>query len=104
MGNAWITDLQHFVNEDGARADMLNRARRVIDYFGSIVKKVTTRRGGELSTGIPCRKRFRHKPCWGQIIAFIGEQQAISWSCPVCKDNGVISGWKGTIWDWSVSA
>ena len=104
MGNAWITDLRRFLNEDRNRVDMSNRARRLVDYFGSIVKKVTTRQGGALATGVRCRKRFRHKPCWGEIIAFIDEQDAISWSCPVCRDNGVISGWKGTIWDWSVSA
>ena len=104
MGNAWITDLRHFLKEDGSRADMSIRARRLIDYFGNIVKKVTTRRGNALASGVRCRKRFRHKPCPGEIIAFIDEQNAISWSCPVCRDNGVISGWKGTIWDWSVSA
>ncbi|MGZ3515389.1 MAG: hypothetical protein ACXU93_15695, partial [Thermodesulfobacteriota bacterium] len=87
MGNAWITDLQHFLNEDGSRTDMPNRARKLADYFGSIVKKVTTRQGAALATGIRCRKKFRHKPCWGEIIAFIDEQQGISWSCPVCKDN-----------------
>jgi hypothetical protein len=104
MGNAWITDLRHFLNDDGSRADMSNRARRLIDYFGSIVKQVTTRQGDALATGVRCRKKFRRKPCWGEIIAFVDGQHAISWSCPVCGDNGVISGWKGTIWDWSVSA
>ncbi len=62
MGNAWNTDLRRFLNEDGTRAGMSNRARRFIDYFGGIVKKVTTRRGNALATGIRCRKRFRHKP------------------------------------------
>ena len=40
----------------------------------------------------------------GEIIAFMNEQEAIFWSCPVCEDNGIISGWKGTIWDWSVNS
>jgi len=104
MGNAWVTDLQHFLDEDGSMEDMPKRARKLAEYFGRIVKGVTTRKRDDLATGVKCRKRFRHRPCPGEVIAFIDGQQSISWSCPVCKDNGMISGWKGTIWDWSVSA
>ena len=104
MGNAWITDLRHFVNEDGSLANMPNRARALAEYFGRIVKGVTTRQKDALATGVRCRKRPKRRRCPGEIIAFIDEQEAISWSCPVCEDNGVISGWKGTIWDWSVNA
>jgi hypothetical protein len=101
---AWITDLRHFVNKDGSRTDMPNRTRRLSDYFGSIVKGVTIRRGDKLATGVGCKGRFRQGPCPGEIIAYINEHDGISWSCPVCMNNGVISGWKGTIWDWSVNA
>jgi hypothetical protein len=104
MGNAWITDLRHFLNEDGSLANMPNRARTLAEYFGHIVKGVTTRQKDALATGVRCRKRPRQRRCPGEIIAFIDEQEAISWSCPVCEDNGVISGWKGTLWDWSVNA
>ena len=101
---ALITDLRHFLNEDGSRAEMPNPARTCAEYFGRIVKGVTTRQRDALATGVRCRKRYRRSPCPGEIIAFINERDAISWSCPVCEDNGVISGWKGTIWDWSVNS
>ena len=101
---AWITDLGHFLDEDGRRAEMPNPARTLAEYFGRIVKGVTTRQRDALATGVKCRKRFKRNKCPGEIIAFVDEQQAISWSCPVCEDNGVISGWKETIWDWSVNA
>lgn len=104
MGNTWITDIRHFLNDDGSISDMPNQARKLADYFGRIVKGVTLRRGNALATGVRCRRRFRHRPCPGEIIAFIDEKDAVSWSCPVCNDNGIISGWRGTIWDWSVSA
>ena len=100
---ALITDLRHFLNEEGSMPDMPKPARILAEYLGSIVKGVTTRRGGELTTGVKCRRRFRRRKCPGDIIAFIDEKEAISWSCPVCKENGVISGWKRTIWDWLVS-
>jgi len=104
MGNAWIADLRHFVNEDGNLANMPNRALTLAEYCGHIVKGVTTRQKDALATGVRCRRRPGRRKCPGEIIAFIDEQEAISWSCPVCEDNGVISGWKGTIWDWSVNA
>ena len=84
MGNAWITDLQHFLTEDGSRADMPNRTRRLVDYLGSIVKKVSTHRGDGLATGVRCRKKFRQRPCPGEIIAFIDNRHAVAWLCPVC--------------------
>ncbi len=101
---ALITDLRHFLNEDGSMADMPSHARVLAKYCGRIVRAVTNRRIATVDTGVKCRKRPRRKPCPGEIIAFIDEQQAISWSCPVCEDNGVISGWTETIWDWSVNA
>lgn len=27
------------------------------------------------------------------------EQDSIYWQCPVCHDNGLITGWQGTLWD-----
>ena len=104
MGNTWITDLRHFLDDDGSLADMPRPACRLTKYLGQIVKAVTTRKRNTLATGVRCRRRPGRRPCSGEIIAFIEEQRAISWSCPACKDNGVISGWEGTIWDWSVSA
>lgn len=101
---ALITDLRHFLKEDGSMADMPNPARTLAEYLGRIVKIVTSHPRDALATGVKCRKRFKRKKCPGEIIAFIDERDAISWSCPLCRDNGVISGWKGTIWDWSVNA
>ena len=98
---ALIADLRHFLKEDGSMAEIPNPARKLAEYLGRIVKGVTTRQKGVLATGVKCRKRHKSTPCPGEIIAFINEQEVISWSCPVCEDNGIISGWKGTIWDWS---
>jgi hypothetical protein len=101
---ALIADLRHYLNKDGNMAEMPNPARKLAEYLGRIAKSVTTRQKGALATGVKCRKRFKRKKCPGEIIASINEQESISWSCPVCEDNGVISGWKGTIWDLSVNA
>jgi hypothetical protein len=104
MGNAWITDLRHFLNEEGSLEEMPKPAFKLASHLGRIVKAVTTRKRHGLTTGVRCRRRPGYKACPGDIIAFIDEHGSISWSCPICKDNGVISGWRGTMWDWSVSA
>ncbi len=104
MGNTWITDLRDFLNDEGGPAEMPKQARALVNYLGQIVKAVTTRNGKTLATGVRCRRLRRRKLCPGEIIAFMNEQRTISWSCPVCGNNGLISGWEGAIWDWSVSA
>lgn len=27
------------------------------------------------------------------------ERDSIQWHCPVCQDNGIITGWQDTLWD-----
>jgi len=83
---------------------MPSRVHPIAGFFASIVKGVTTRQKGALATVVKCRKRFKRRKCPGEIIAFIDEKEAISWSCPVCEDKGIISGWKGTSWNWSVNS
>jgi len=106
MGNSWVIDLRHFLNEDGALAEMPRPVSRLANYFGRIVKAVTSRNKDVLTIGIRCRRRPGHRSCLGEIIAFMDYERnsVIVWSCPICGDNGVISGWEGTVWDWSVSA
>ncbi len=106
MGNSWVVDLRHFLTDDGSLAEMPRPAMRLATYFGRIVRAVTVRDKSSLATGIRCRRRPSQRPCPGEVIAFIDYQNgsAIVWSCPVCGDNGIISGWEGTLWDWSVSA
>jgi hypothetical protein len=71
MGNTWIFDLRHCLTPAGAFAEMPSPARRVAEYFASIV------------LALPDPEH----------------EEAISWYCPVCGDNGLIRGWQGTLWD-----
>jgi hypothetical protein len=101
---SWITDIRHFLNEDGTIPKLLPPAARLADYFGSIIDAVTSQINNNIpaiSTGIRCRRRPGRKRCTGEIIASLDWQNAlhIKWYCPVCGDNGIISGWQETIWD-----
>jgi hypothetical protein len=103
MGDTWITDIRHFLGDDGSIHNLPGPAARMADYIGSIIEAVTSRNPGEIEfvTGIRCRRRPGHKRCHGEIVAFYDEDDptVIRWFCPYCDDNGYIQGWQGTIWD-----
>jgi hypothetical protein len=103
MGDTWITDIRHFLREDGSITDYPRPAARIAKYFCSIIEAVTSRDVDEVDwvTNIRCRRRPGHKRCNGDIVAYFDEDdpETISWFCPFCEDNGYIHGWKGTICD-----
>ena len=103
MGDTWISDIRHFLDADGRIPDDLpGPAFRIANYFGSIVKAVTSREEIQTNnTGIKCRRRPGRKSCPGEVLALIDEKNnlVINWQCPMCNDNGIISGWQGTFWD-----
>ena len=107
MGDTWISNIRHFLDDDGMiPEDLPGPAFRLANYFGSIVEVVSSRKNHKkLNTGIKCRRRPGRKPCSGEIFAMINEGKdfSISWYCPHCYDNGLISGWQGTIFDGSSS-
>lgn len=104
MGDTWITDMRHFVDEHGELPDdMPSRALRLAQFQGSIVAWMTATGGldGQMSrTNVNCRRNPNRLPCLGEILAvFEVESEAIVWECPLCEDKGRISGWEGTSWD-----
>ncbi len=103
MIGSWITDLRHFLDEEGTTWKLPPPAARLADFFGGIVEAVTSQDNNTsiISTGLRCRRRPGHKKCTGEILAFLDQQNALNvrWHCSVCGDNGIISGWQDTVWD-----
>lgn len=99
MGNTWIVDLQHFLAPNGAIAEMPSRARRLAEYFASIVADATTNLDDPPT--VRCRRWPGHRRCTGIIMSYpsADDLDRIYWHCPVCNDNGLISGWQKTLWD-----
>jgi hypothetical protein len=97
--------MQHYLNEEGSIGSMNRPTRRLADYFGSIITFATSfDEGSFLDSNIQCRRRPRRKPCQGKIQALLQlDTDRIIWRCPVCEDNGSISGWENTPWDASLS-
>ncbi len=104
MADTWVTDITHYLDEDGRLPDSLPvQARRLAEYLGSIVVAVTSVPLDD-PLGIRCRRRPGRKPCRGDVAAYIvDDSSAIRWICPACEDNGFISGWSDTIWDCRAS-
>ena len=104
---ATFVSLSHYTDENGDIVrDMPTPAKRISQFFGSIVAFMTQNNlcnnNKEYRTFTKCRKRPSHKPCPGKISALYDEDgESFFWICPECGDNGLISDWQGTVWDYS---
>jgi hypothetical protein len=103
MTDTWIVNLRHYLKQDGSIGIESGSGRRLAEYFAAIVQETT---GDVDEDGIfpkvRCRRKPKRKPCAGEIQSYIDpEDDAIVWRCPVCGDNGLINGWKETLWDFS---
>ncbi len=105
MADTWITDLSHFLDEDGNILSEPAQAKALAEYFAAIV----------LMASFPdpecppeylvkCRRRPNRKPCLEDIVGFLSpDGDVVVWMCPKCRDAGLISHWRGTMWDLSES-
>ncbi len=102
MGNTWITNIQHFLNEHGDIGDLPGTALNLANHITLIIEEATYYNEYEpRMTTIKCRRRPRRRKCAGNIAACIDRDNPgrILWFCPVCDDNGIITGWESTIYN-----
>jgi hypothetical protein len=101
MGDTWITDMSHFDFPDEKAHELPAQAKRLAEYFGSIIE--ATLRNAPLAggpIGVRCRRRPRRRPCPGWIQAELHSKgNELYWQCPVCGERGHIRNWKSTRWD-----
>lgn len=101
MGDTWIADLSHFLDDKGRIAPTRGPARQLAKHYAAIVIMVSRPElivPGEYR--VRCRRRPGRKPCGGFIEAdLVPDTEDIEWWCPDCGDNGYIQNWKGTMWD-----
>ena len=67
MRTGWVVDLQHFLAPSGAIADMPAPARRLAEYFASIVVDATSNLDEPPS--VRCRRRPGRRRCTGIIFS-----------------------------------
>lgn len=103
MSDTWITDLTHFLDDDGELISEPPQAKRLAQHLAAIVLMVSYP-----SKEIPpeyrvtCRRRPKAQACLEEIAGFVDpDTEKIVWLCPRCGDRGFISNWRGTAWDLS---
>lgn len=106
MGNTWITDMRHYLTKEGYLGELPGPALNLALFQGSIVTWVTAHLSKESPrTNVYCRRAPGRQRCLGEIHALLdASSERIAWHCPLCGDNGLISGWEGTEWDRRVPA
>ena len=99
MGDTWITDMTHFLDQWGQPAEF--RGSRIAKHLGAIVSYLTSSPSDTMcELPLSCRRRPNRKACPGKIHAgFEPGTDNIIWSCPVCDDRGLIHHWQNTFWD-----
>ncbi|PZN31233.1 MAG: hypothetical protein DIU71_10415 [Proteobacteria bacterium] len=98
MTDCWIVDLGHYLTPNGAIAPIDGRARQLAEYWTSIVVHATANFAHP--PPLPCRRRPGREACGGHLDIHIeADSDAIHWSCPACRERGLIRGWQGTLWD-----
>lgn len=98
----WIIDIRHWLNEEGTEPGA-PQLKNKIKKLTEIILYVTSTKAGIKSPPVPeCWRRPKRKPCVGKLdMSLDPEEKVIRFYCPKCKDEGVITGWQGLIWDLS---
>ena len=94
-----VSDLRHFLDlPEHAPAPAL----RLADHLCDIVRAATA---GEQAAGwvsaLPCLRRPGNRRCQGRIRVRRADSQAtIDWECTACGDEGTVTGWQDTPYDF----
>jgi RNA polymerase subunit RPABC4/transcription elongation factor Spt4 len=98
----WVIDIRHWLGENLVDAG-LPQLRLKVKKLGEIVSYATAIEAGIWVDFEPeCGRRPKKKACKGKLdIDLDSDTDQIHWRCPVCGDEGVVTGWKGLIWDLS---
>ena len=104
MQKTWVTDLPHFLDEQGnLPKDLPEPALRLVKAICEFVTYATNieGEGDELPQ---CFAIIKRKRCQGKVIPLVSVSgDTIGWHCSKCESSGFISGWRGTLWDLSES-
>ena len=91
-----IVDIRHWLNET-MTGPAVPQLKNNVNKLGEIISFVT-----DLDENHPppkCSRRPGRRACPGILEAILEEDLRIHWYCPVCEDEGMISGWQGLLWD-----
>lgn len=97
----WVFDLRDML--DGSLTRPAHpRFRGKVRELGRLVAYVIAVHAGVSVDFQPiCWRRPNRQPCEGVLETELGKD-FIHWHCPACGDEGVVTGWRGLLWDMTV--
>jgi hypothetical protein len=98
---AMITNIQHFLDDNGDIAELRPEALYLLYFLGNIIITATIEYDKPISIAdIPCRTINNDESCPGEIEVWVyAENNEIGWECTECGEEGIISNWEQTLWD-----
>ena len=97
----WVIDIRHMLDDTFTRPAHRGFSTKV-KQLGQIITYATAVEAGiELDFQPMCWRRPKKQACEGVLQVELRKDH-IYWQCPRCGDEGVVTGWKGLIWDMSV--
>ena len=98
----WVIDIRHWLDETQTGPGVPQLKSKVKKLTEIITYATSIEAGISVDSPPKCWRRPKRKPCKGQLgIRLDQDTGQIYWRCPVCKDEGFVTGWKGLIWDMS---
>jgi len=97
----WVIDIRVMLDESLTRpahrifGSKLKALSRIISYATARSIGITVKLKPK------CWRRPQRKACGG-VLKIELRNEFIHWVCPLCKDEGVVTGWKNLMWDLSV--
>ena len=100
MSAAYISDMTHFLDEDGEIPKAMPKPARELASFMALIVDQASSALPDTAHGIETGIRCRTKACEGNIIGALDDNiSPVHWHCRDCGLNGVISNWQRTKWD-----
>lgn len=90
----YVTDLTHFLGKSGAIGPVKGPARAMAEFHADVVAHASDSTANTLPAPKCC---FKCKK--GVVDAVRARDDAIVWTCSVCRTEGRISNWQGSLWD-----
>jgi len=96
----WVINILHWLDESRT-GPAVPRLKGKVDKITEIITYVTSQVSEIPTDSLPrCWRRPGRKTCNGVLDIFLNPMtDEIFWHCNRCGDEGVISGWRGLIWD-----
>ena len=89
----YISDLTHFLDKSGAISPVKGPARAMAQFRVDVVAHACD----ATSKALPAPRCVKCKKCAVEAVRV--HDDAIAWVCPMCRLEGRISNWQGSLWD-----